>query len=298
MDTARKLQFIVLLYLLFFLPTLSLEAANLLPPLPCDFFGFEERTGDLQVGDIITAQDPDGIICGRYTVETAGRYGFLTCMGDDPNTTGVDEGAIDGDTITFYINEVKQQKQAIWKSGEAIQLDLGIPATTDLGITSISFSNSTPRRLDTIEIFANITNSGGGFGDSFTVNWRVDGVDIGSTQVSDLGRGESTTTDPVSWEITGDTENGDIGCRLVEAYISPVVGDNNPENDSKTANILVDIDRNGKINVVDIMLVVACWNSHAGDGEYVSLYDLDYDGDIDRVDIMKVARLWDVECSD
>ncbi|MBU4343657.1 MAG: hypothetical protein KKG21_06575 [Candidatus Omnitrophica bacterium] len=253
--------------------------------MPCDFFGFEERTGDFHAGDIITAQDPDGIICGRYTVETAGRYGFLTCMGDDPNTTEVDEGAIDEDPITFYVNGVKQQRQAIWKSGEAIQLDLGIPATTDLGITSISFSNSTPRRLDTIEMFADVTNSGGGFVDTFTVNWRVDEVDIGSTQVSELGPGETATTEPVSWEITGE-----IGCRQVEARIG--------EDNTRSKNILVDLNGTGRIDIVDIMLVVVKWNTHEGDGKYVPLYDMDNDGDIDIVDIMKVARLWHVECSD
>ncbi len=61
--------------------------------------------GPIQLGDIITAEDPDGVVCGVYTVDKApGHYGFMPVYRDDPYSTGVDEGASPGDTLMFRIN--------------------------------------------------------------------------------------------------------------------------------------------------------------------------------------------------
>lgn len=49
----------------------------------------------------------------------------MTCRGDNPATLK-DEGAVAGDIVTFYIDGIKQQKQAIWKPGKAVRADLGI----------------------------------------------------------------------------------------------------------------------------------------------------------------------------
>ena len=56
-------------------------------------------------GDVVTAVDPNGVNCGVFTVNTAGRYGFMHVYGDDPSTSTVDEGAVAGDTLRFFINE-------------------------------------------------------------------------------------------------------------------------------------------------------------------------------------------------
>jgi len=58
------------------------------------------------VGSVIDAYDPDGIHCGTWTVATAGEFGAMTVVGDDTSDPEdpTDEGAIDGDIITFYIN--------------------------------------------------------------------------------------------------------------------------------------------------------------------------------------------------
>jgi len=123
------LYFFICLFLLLFFP-LQVQAQVQLnfiqPPLPCDFYGVEESAGALIAGQVITAQDPQGVAIGQFTVTDNGQYGFLTCIGDVSGTVP-DEGAVDGDIITFYINGVKQRQQAVWKSGEAIQVDLGVP---------------------------------------------------------------------------------------------------------------------------------------------------------------------------
>jgi len=59
---------------------------------------------ELLAGDVITAYDPDGVLCGVAYVEEPGEY-LIHVYGDEPATSpGEDEGAEDGDVITFMLN--------------------------------------------------------------------------------------------------------------------------------------------------------------------------------------------------
>ncbi len=58
-----------------------------------------------------------------------------------------------------------------------------------------------------------------------------------------------------------------------------------------------DVDLDGDVDVVDIMLVAGRWSSVQGQPKYDARYDLDADGDIDVVDIMFVAARWNQTCS-
>lgn len=79
----------------------------------------------VQVGDVITAFDPQGTLVGRFTVVSEGRFGLMALYEDDP-TTSVDEGAIPGDEITFEINGlpavVVGPQAPVWTSNGAILL--------------------------------------------------------------------------------------------------------------------------------------------------------------------------------
>jgi len=85
-------------------------------------------------GTVIQAKDPDGMICGESRI---GEDGFLRMMPvyrDDPETE-IDEGALPGDVIDFYLDGIKSRDYIIWRSfGEVHQLVLkidsdNIPAT-------------------------------------------------------------------------------------------------------------------------------------------------------------------------
>lgn len=71
-----------------------------------DFYGdqvtFNQK--DVRKGDIITALDPNGILCGSFTVAEPGKFGLMHVYGDDAFTS-VDEGAEEGDTLKFFIND-------------------------------------------------------------------------------------------------------------------------------------------------------------------------------------------------
>ncbi len=57
-----------------------------------------------------------------------------------------------------------------------------------------------------------------------------------------------------------------------------------------------DVNRDGHVNVQDIMLVANHWSSVQGEALYDALYDLDADGDVDVADIMFVAARWNQQC--
>ncbi len=57
----------------------------------------------IPAGSVIAAYDPEGVLIGRSTVNQAGRYGPLALYMDDP-ATPVDEGAKEGDVVSFRIN--------------------------------------------------------------------------------------------------------------------------------------------------------------------------------------------------
>jgi hypothetical protein len=57
----------------------------------------------LPVGSVVDAYDPDGVHCGTFYVNEAGKYGIMPVYRDDIYSVE-DEGAEPGDTISFFIN--------------------------------------------------------------------------------------------------------------------------------------------------------------------------------------------------
>ncbi|MFQ5499166.1 MAG: PKD domain-containing protein [Candidatus Zixiibacteriota bacterium] len=78
----------------------------------------------LSPGDIITAFDPDGVLCGMGVVAADGSYGFIPIYRDDQFTPG-DEGADPGDIITVKINgqPVLLTPELVWtKNGDGFAI--------------------------------------------------------------------------------------------------------------------------------------------------------------------------------
>jgi hypothetical protein len=59
-----------------------------------------------------------------------------------------------------------------------------------------------------------------------------------------------------------------------------------------TDTVFGDLDYDGDVDVEDIMIPVAHWNTAPGDPGYNAAYDFDGDGDIDVRDVMLVAAAW------
>ncbi len=75
-------------------------------PQACDFEGTASYFGSpVGGGDNIQAYDAGGQLCGTAHTVSGGYY-YMTVTGDDPATSGIDEGAGAGDALTFRINGV------------------------------------------------------------------------------------------------------------------------------------------------------------------------------------------------
>ncbi len=75
-------------------------------PYVADYWGANTmyRGYPVRPGDVIIACDPDGVVCGVGYVRYAGMY-VIHVYGDDGGTTpNLDEGAVNGNEITFYLN--------------------------------------------------------------------------------------------------------------------------------------------------------------------------------------------------
>ena len=95
-------------------------------PFFCDFWDTESEFNGrpLRPGDVITAYDSNGVLCGAAVVRHEGAY-LLHVYGDDPKTPE-DEGAEEGEEITFYINGEKAiaTGNTAWSERGSIKLTL------------------------------------------------------------------------------------------------------------------------------------------------------------------------------
>ncbi len=115
-----------------------------IPGTPEAFWGTVTGNGS-QVGFIVSARI-GGVEFGNCTVDSQGRYGEpmgggwsttgpLQVSADDPDTTSVKEGGVNGDTIDFYVNGVLASPTATFASGSITELDLTVGAVTQYTLT-------------------------------------------------------------------------------------------------------------------------------------------------------------------
>ena len=100
-----------------------------------NFYGLECTLDGqpLPVGTVITVRDPEGMLCGEFSITQAGRYGLMPVYGDDP-ATEADEGAVPGDSLDFYINGIKATvtgpDEPVWTAmGDLKQVNLAASTT-------------------------------------------------------------------------------------------------------------------------------------------------------------------------
>ena len=110
-----------------------------------DFFSNNSNfwDGPVQIGDVITAEDPDNVTCSIFTVNKPSHYGFMPVYRDDDTTPDIDEGAQPGDTLTFRINGFLAQPlgpdSPVWTShGEIRNVDLYVAEIDTIDIPLIT----------------------------------------------------------------------------------------------------------------------------------------------------------------
>ena len=88
-------------------------------PYICNYIGNITINGELiDIGDEIGIFDPNGVLCGHFRIKESGRYGMVHIYGDNPSTLNIDEGAEDGDVLTFKIWDNDLSKE--WQTSEEL----------------------------------------------------------------------------------------------------------------------------------------------------------------------------------
>ncbi len=145
----------------------------------------------IQIGDVVSVRDPDGVVAGTFTVRADSSYGFMPVYRDDI-TTPEDEGAEPGDTLSFYVNDfiaTVVSGDPVWREDGAIeQVDLSAARrdtmTLRSGFNLISFNVDPPDKsvsavLSTIDGKFNLVRGFAGSGRTY-----VPGMDLFNTLTS------------------------------------------------------------------------------------------------------------------
>jgi len=145
----------------------------------------------LAVGSIIQAYDQSGVYCGVDTVRYDpgsgdAIFGYFSVYGDDVNTTGIDEGATDGEQITFKVN------------GRTATVTAGDDTWTNQTLKSVTLSASATVALTGLGLPNDTLIMPGDTG-TFGVQVRNDGdgIDFYGVQVS---MSQVGGTGPFDWQ--------------------------------------------------------------------------------------------------
>ena len=127
-----KIQIVILAVAVLFVP-LSAQAQITPTPTWVNFYGGNSQIdgAPVPVGASVQVFDASGVLCGAFTVRSAGMYGFLACYMDDPNTPA-DEGARPGESVNFVVNGIPAGSVAIpggVSNGARIQFNFSILST-------------------------------------------------------------------------------------------------------------------------------------------------------------------------
>ncbi len=124
----------------------------------------------IPIGSVIDAYTTDNIHVGTWTVDSSGTYGFMPVYGNDDYTDGADEG----ETITFYINErlaVPGGPDSPTYSGSMGAVKhVNLSASATLGIEAVDMpEDEIVMRGDSVRFEVTVRNTGEGL-DFYTID--------------------------------------------------------------------------------------------------------------------------------
>ncbi len=213
MVNEKLMRFIISQILILLVLPLLISNVFALPPLPTEFYGdvsyYNETVGP---GKIITAYDPDNILCGSFTTVNPSKYGLLTCRGDDPFTI-VDEGPVSGNQITFFIDgeEMSAVGDDTYSEGHYKDVWLIFPKI-------ICGDNYCDDNFESCSICSADCGACPILPDNVTFNGTINDTDIGDIDITNLTGGDippgtvpPSTTPPSSGSSSGGGGGGEGG---------------------------------------------------------------------------------------
>jgi hypothetical protein len=122
---------------------LSVFPVFAVPPMPSGFYGNVTISGaNVPIGTVVTAII-NGVSYATFSVVLDTDSGYtvyaLQVPGDQPETIGVIEGGVAGDTVKFYVGGLLADQTRPWVSGTNIPLNLTV--TNPTAVTLESFES-------------------------------------------------------------------------------------------------------------------------------------------------------------
>jgi hypothetical protein len=122
----KKYRLSIMLILTIGLLLFSIQPVLAVPPIPSGFYGTAKIDGlNVPAGTIVSARI-NGTQYASTIVETylGDTVYSMDVPGDDTESSGVIEGGVEGNTISFYIGAIKVTQTATWHSGINANLNL------------------------------------------------------------------------------------------------------------------------------------------------------------------------------
>jgi hypothetical protein len=122
----KRFRLVIFLVLALGMFVLNFQTALAFPPLPSSFYGRVKINGsNVPTGTVISARI-NGV---QYAFSTVLIYlgdtvYSLDIPGDDPETTGIIEGGVEGDTVVFFIGTSQVAQTATWHGATNVSLNL------------------------------------------------------------------------------------------------------------------------------------------------------------------------------
>jgi hypothetical protein len=219
-------------------------------------------------------------------------------LGDTPGVSGSGTLA----NITFQIIGpgssalALPQDPAITKLYDNSPSPQRIPYTAFSGLVSIGVDaaitniNIPKRIVSKAQVTINVTAANLASSTlTFNVTLYYDSTEIATQTVTDLASSASLVLTFI-WDTTPVPK----GNYTISAYVPPVAGESNTENNRLTdgwikVTILGDLNGDGKVNILDITIVAKAFGSKIGDSTWNPNADMDNNGTINILDISKVA---------
>jgi hypothetical protein len=104
----------------------NIQNVRAFPPLPSSFYGTAKINGlEVPAGTNVIARINGVQYASSFVSLYQGEMVYsLDVPGDDMDTPGTIEGGKEGDTIVFYIGNIKATQTAIWHGGTLVSLNL------------------------------------------------------------------------------------------------------------------------------------------------------------------------------
>ena len=183
-----KKSLLVSIMLMLGLLLFNVQNAMAVPPIPSGFYGTVKIDGaNVATGTIISARI-GGI---EYENTTVLLYGgdtvfSLDVPGDDPETAGIVEGGVQGETIAFFIGSVQANQTATWQYGTNISLNL--TASSNHAPTAIGLSaNTIVENATANTVVGTLSTTDPDTGNTFTYSLVSGDGDTGNTSFNISG---------------------------------------------------------------------------------------------------------------